>query len=182
MRARDYRDMLLALAPPGPALPADPDSTWGRLLDALAQELARVDEGGARLLTESDPRQSVEMLPDWERVLDLPDGCLPVGTSLQERQAAVVARLTLAGDQSRAAYVALAATLGYEVTIEEFRPFVAGLSRCGEELAGGHHVRCIWRVTVVNPPEALAEDLACILGRLAPAHTVVIVDHEESQA
>ena len=33
-----YREQFFALQPPGQALPTDPDSVWGRLLDGLARE------------------------------------------------------------------------------------------------------------------------------------------------
>ncbi|EGJ49059.1 YmfQ family protein [Desulfocurvibacter africanus] len=196
MRAQDYRDSLQALTPPGLALPADADSTWGRLLEALAQEPARVDARALRLLVEADPRQVMELLQDWERTLDLPDECNPSGTTLQERRAAVVSRLTVEGGQSLPYFNGLAQLLGYSVSIEEFRPFITGLNCCGDVLNGGHEVRHVWRVTVHGPRVtyfrtgesatgerllsiAAAEDLACILRRLAPAHTEAVIAYEE---
>jgi len=136
------------------------------------------------------------MLEDWERVLALPDECAPAGTTLQERRAAVVSRLTVGGGQSLAYYLDLAQRLGYAVTIEEFRPFITGMSCCGDTLNGPHEVRHVWRVTVHGPRVtyfrtgesatgerlldiAYAEDLTCILRRLAPAHSEVIIAYEE---
>ncbi|EGJ50260.1 YmfQ family protein [Desulfocurvibacter africanus] len=196
MRTQDYRDMLLALCPPGQALASAPGSTWRRLLEALAQELARVDARSGRLQAESDPRQALELLEDWERALDLPDACNPAGSTLQERRMAVTQRLTVEGGQSPAYYRDLAARLGYEIALDEYRPFVAGLSRCGDVLCGGHDVRHSWRVTVHGPRVtyfragesatgerllsiSAAEDLTCILRRLAPAHTTVVIAYEE---
>ena len=72
----DYLNQLLQLQPPGEALPTDPDSTWVKLLDGLAQELERVDSRAAALIRESDPRQALELLADWERVCGLPGDCL----------------------------------------------------------------------------------------------------------
>lgn len=98
------REQLFALQPPGQALPTTTDSVWGRLLDGLSLEYDRVEIRSGELVRESDPRQSVELLPDWERVCGLPGPC-PIAwdSTLQARRIAVVAQLTGAGGQ-RIAY------------------------------------------------------------------------------
>lgn len=93
-----YREQFFALQPPGQALPTDPDSVWGRLLDGLAREYGRTESRSSALVRESDPRQSAELLPDWERVCGLPGDCaIAWDSTLQARRAAVVAQLTGAG-------------------------------------------------------------------------------------
>ncbi|WP_028586660.1 YmfQ family protein [Desulfocurvus vexinensis] len=194
--AQDFQAQLQALQPPGAALPQDMDSTWGQFLAALAGELARVDARSDDLLDEVDPRSTLELLPDWERVCALPDACTGDATTLQERRRAVVRVLTARGGQSPAYFQAVASELGYSVIIEEFRPFIAGASRCGDVLNGPATVRHTWRVRVLGPRVtwfragasrcgdllgaiARAQDLECVLGRLAPAHTHLIVAYEE---
>ncbi|WP_022655545.1 putative phage tail protein [uncultured Desulfovibrio sp.] len=192
-----YREQLFALQPPGPALPYDPESVWGRLLDGLAQEFERVELRAHALVRESDPRQSVELLPDWERVCGLPGDC-PISwdSTLQARRAAVVAQLTGAGGQRIAYFSGLARLLGLGITVTEYRPFLAGLSRCGDRLNGDHDVRFVWSVVVQGqrmtrfrcgasvPGERLLdfarrEDLECLLRLYAPAHTILIIGYEE---
>lgn len=93
-----YREQFFALQPPGQALPTDPDSVWGRLLDGLAREYGRTESRSSALVRESDPRQSAELLPDWERVCGLPGDCaIAWDSTLQARRAAVVAQLTAPG-------------------------------------------------------------------------------------
>jgi uncharacterized protein YmfQ (DUF2313 family) len=196
LTAEAYRDQLLALAPPGLALPLETESGWALLLLALAAELGRVDERGDDLQAEADPRSALELLPDYERVCGLPDACTGSATTLQERRARVVAVLTALGGQSRAYFQAQADALDYDVTIEEYRPFIAGWSRCGDALSGAPAVRHYWRVRVHGPRVILfrggasacgdrlgsiarAEDLECLLQRLSPAHTVLIFAYEE---
>ncbi len=196
LTAEAYRDQLLSLAPAGSALPQDAASGWASLLLALAAELARVDERGDDLLDEADPRSALELLPDYERVCGLPDACTVSATTLQERRGRVTAALTSLGGQSRAYFQAQAEALGYDVTIEEFRPFIAGWSRCGDALSGAASNRHYWRVRVHGPRVTLfrggasacgdrlgaiaqAEDLECLLERLKPAHTVLIFAYEE---
>lgn len=190
MRTEDYRDQLLALAPPGAALPADPGSTWARLLHALAGELARVDARADDLLDEADPQTAYELLAEWERLAGLPDPCVPDGQTVTERRAVLVGRLTAIGGQSRQYFVDLAASLGYSVTITEFRPQTVDdsvdASLNGQDWAFAWQVNAP-QVSVSNHTvdgdvaEPLAswgnERLECALSRLAPAHTHVIFSY-----
>lgn len=137
-----YREQFFALQPPGQALPTDPDSVWGRLLDGLAREYGRTESRSSALVRESDPRQSAVLLPDWERVCGLPGDCaIAWDSTLQARRAAVVAQLTGAGGQRIAYFQQLAALLGLSIRVTEYRPFLTGLSRCGQRLNGDHDVR-----------------------------------------
>ncbi len=120
MTAEQYRDQLLALQPPGAVLPTDTESTWAKLLLALADGFARVDGRAGRLLDESDPRTTYELLADWERNVGLPDSCVVSAQTVEQRRAALIARLTLGGNLSRQYLIAAAARLGYAVTITEF--------------------------------------------------------------
>lgn len=122
MTADQYLSMLQALLPRGAAWTRKPGAVLTRLLAAEADELARIDHRADDLVNEADLRTASETLPDWERVLGLPDGCAPAATSIQERRAAVVAKYTSVGGQSMPYFTALAASIGYTVTITKFRP------------------------------------------------------------
>lgn len=196
MTAAAYLTQLQALLPPGAAWPRSPGATLTKLLAALAEEFARVEGRADDVINESDPRSALELLADWERVCGLPDACsAELGTTLQERRAAVVAKLTGMGGTSKAYFLALAEAMGYAIEIDEFRPFVAGHGRCGDLLNGGHAVRHQWRVRVTGPrftpfragasqcgdllgKIVRAEDLECKFRRLKPAHTNLIVSYE----
>lgn len=199
MNAEAYLAQLQALLPSGVAWPREPEAVLTRLLAAWAEELARVDRRAGDLLREADPRATLELLPDWERVAGLPDACAPSAAStIQERRAALVARLTSTGGQSVAYFRDLAAALGYDaIEITEYRPFTVGRSTLGlAALNGGAEVRLVWRVVVpdarvtwfragastlgADPLARLAraEDLECLLTRLAPAHTQLIIAYQ----
>lgn len=196
MTASAYLAQLQALLPLGSAWQRNAAATLTRLLGALAEELARVDARADDVINESDPRSTLELLADWERVCGLPDACgAELATTLQERRATVLTKLTSLGGTSKAYFLALATAMGYTIEIDEFRPFVAGLNRCGDRLNGGHAVRYQWRVRVVGPRYTpfragvsqcgdllgkitRAEDLECKLKRLKPAHTNLIVSYE----
>lgn len=122
MTAEQYLSMLQALLPRGPAWPRKPGGILTRLLAAEADELGRIDRRVQDLLNEADPRTATDTLPDWERVLGLPDDCSTAASSIQERRSAVIGKFAGVGGQSTPYFISVAAALGYTVTITKFRP------------------------------------------------------------
>lgn len=123
MIREEYLSQLQALLPQGPAWPREPDALITRLLDGFAEEFARIDARADQLIDEADPRTTYELLADWERVAGLPGHCAAlaaVSLTVEQRRAALVTKLTERGGQSRAYFIALAARLGFTVTITEF--------------------------------------------------------------
>lgn len=187
--ADQYKQLLKSLLPPGEAFPRDSGTNMDDLLSALAEEWARIDARGEALLIDALPSNTNELLSDWERVAGLPDKCSGVlETTLQGRRNVLLSKLTSTGGQSKAYFIAIAATLGYGVTITEFRPFRAGTSRAGDALTNGDWVHA-WRINsrettsiffragLSAAGEALQawgnDTLECKLNQLAPAHTVL---------
>ncbi len=184
-----YLQLLQALLPQGVIWPRDPDSTLGRLLLALAQDLARLDRRSDDLIDEADPRTSFELLPDWERVCGLPDVCSEMGENLERRRDAVTAQITAAAGQSRNFFVGLARAHGYQITIQEFHPFRAGSSRAGDRAQNSDWAHT-WQVnapqTTVFPFKAGSgaagdrlqdwgnQKLECVIKRAKPAHTTCL--------
>ncbi|MDD2109305.1 YmfQ family protein [Pseudomonas asiatica] len=194
--AAEYREQLKALLPLGQAFPRDPGTTLHNLLDGMSTELARVDARAEVLLREVNPATTMEMLTDWERVAGLPDKCAgTLESTVQGRRNALLAKLTATGGQSKDYFIAIAASLGYEVTIEEFRPFRAGVSEAGDALTNGDWI-FTWRmhapeVTVIpfragmsaagEPLRVWGNDtLVCKIRQLAPAHTAVLFAYNNS--
>jgi len=190
MTADQYLSQLQALLPSGAAWPRHPDSDQTKLLRALAEELARIDRRAEVLLDEADPQTTTELLPDWEAAHGLPDPCTGPLDTLQQRRAAVLAKLTSQGGQSLPFYIQLAKALGYTVTITEFHGVLyAGRGAAGDPVASADNPH-LWRI---NAPaetaqpfcagsgtagEALSswgkELLECAITRLKPAHTTVL--------
>lgn len=128
--AEAYLDALQQLLPRGYAWTRSVGSRLWRLLYASADELARVDAAARLLVDEVNPLTAVSGLEDWERVLGLPDACLPSGDTLQERRGAVLAKLRDEGRQDLAWWYEVAESLGYNVAIEEHWPFLCGVHEC----------------------------------------------------
>ena len=185
----DYVQELMALLPPGAAFPRDPQSVWGQLLNACAAELARIDLRAYQLLQEADPRTAIELLPDWEGFTGLPSICMAGEYQTREqRRAAVVSVLTNKGGQRPADFIALAAQLGFAITITEFRPWTCD-SPCDAPMYGmdwafamqintNSVTQSFW--TCDSPcDEPLStwgnQLLQCMIRLYAPAHAIVIV-------
>lgn len=184
-----YLQQLQQLLPSGSAWPRDVGSALTKLLSAIAEEMARIDGRALQLIDEADPRTTVDMLGDWERVAGLPDNCSGLlADSQQGRRNELVSKLVGRGGQSRAYFIELAKAFGFDITIEEFRPFRAG-SRAGDPLSNGDW-RFTWRVRAPAVTvrrfragqsaagELLASwgnaGLECRIRKFAPSHTGVL--------
>lgn len=197
---KDYLAQQQALLPSGFAWNREPDGWLGRILAGLAVVWARVHNRALALIGEADPSTAYELLPDWESVAGLPDDCTgETATTIQERRAALVSKLTDNDGPSVAFYEGLAQSLGYQIAIRQYRPFIAGIARCGasgDVLNGGHDVRFFWTVVPAGPRVTRfrcgasapynklckltkAGDLECLIRRESPAHTEVIFDYKE---
>jgi uncharacterized protein YmfQ (DUF2313 family) len=148
----DYREAFLSLLPTGPAWPKHAiDSVLWMTCDGLCDYWGFVDGRAADLLErESDPRQAIELLPDWERNWGLPDPCYSSPQTVDQRHAALIARMTLLGAQSRQFYIDFAAALGYSISISEYRPFMVGLDRCGDNRVYGDGTNPMFSDTFVR--------------------------------
>ncbi|WP_407936830.1 YmfQ family protein [Jiella pelagia] len=188
-RVLDYTRALQAMLPPGGAWTREPDSNLSKLLTAMADTLARLDDRVSVLLQETDPRVANELLADWERITIADDECGAGLDTLQARRAAVAARLAQIGGQSPAYFISLASLIGFTVTITEFRPFRAGYGAAGDPVYSEEYA-LTWRI---NAPEETEtpfrvgqsavgerlvswgnERLECTLNRVKPAHTTLL--------
>lgn len=168
-----YVDQLKALLPPGAAWSRALGAILGRPIEAMAEGLARVHARAQQLLAESDPRQTVEMLDDWERIMDLPDPCAGPNPTVDQRRAQVLARFRQLGGPSAEALLAFAADLGVAITIERLGPFRVGLNRMGDPL-GAIEFSHVMKVTAPAPPNPVLE---CELRAAIPAHTAIIFEY-----
>ena len=196
MSVDDYLLQLKALLPQGLAWSREAGTRLHNLLRGIAEEFARVDARVTDLRNEADPRTTLELLVDWEAFAGLPDTCSAgIATTIEERRAAVQSKLLATGGASEAYFKSICEALGYTVEIDRFRPFVCGISHCGDALNGAPSVRHTWRVRVIGPRVTLfragqsqcgdllgkisrATDLECKLNRLKQAHTRLIVAYE----
>lgn len=198
--AAAYSAQLRALLPQGLAWPRDADSNLGMLLAGIAEELARIDARAGDLIEEADPRTALELLAEWERMAGLPDACYGQPDNIPERQVALTSRIIDLGGQSRAYFTALAASLGYVVSIDEFSPFRCGDS-CGKPCYDDDWAYA-WRMNILPIEYDLPEgqfyfaqfrcgdscgkplrgwgaiNLECLVNRYKPAHSTVLFSYD----
>lgn len=183
-----HADLLRRLLPPVSVDPTGAEisvelEAEGNALDAA---LANADQ----LLLEADPRTCSLMLADWERTYDLPDPCVHVAQTVDQRRAALVSLVTMQGSQSRQFYIDLAAAMGYAgATIDEYGPMTCN-DNCNDAL-WSEVDRYVWQlnlpyasggVFVMNSNSACDSPLAtwgdqaieCRVNRFKPAHTTAV--------
>jgi len=187
--AADYLSQLRGLLPRGVAWRAATGQNLTNLLQAIADELARVDARSSTLHEEADPRTTNELLTDWERIAGLPDNCSQtLAPTTQQRRAALVSKLTQQGGQSPQYFIDVAARLGYEITVTEYRPFRVGENAVGDNLYGEDWIftwavrapeiasPVYFRVGLSTVGESLVtytinNELECAINNVKPAHT-----------
>lgn len=179
------------LLPTGPVWPRDADAVQTQTIRPLIKGYTRNTARAVNLLSDAFPVEPVELLPEWESTLGLPDPCAGTSPTIQQRQQQVAARFIASGGQSVAYFVQVAAALGYEITITQFAPLKVG------QVVGTPLYGAAWAFAwQVNAPtftierflvgrDAVGEPLAqwgntvlqCELQRLAPAHTTLIFSY-----
>jgi uncharacterized protein YmfQ (DUF2313 family) len=135
----DYADAMQSLLPLGQAWPRYDDCALMQVVTGLCKIWGDFELAASLLLeVESDPRSTQVLLPDWERNWGLPDPCYQEPLTIGDRQRALVQRMTIEGAQSREFFIGVAAYIGYTITIHEYRPFMCGLDRCGDNRVYGN--------------------------------------------
>ncbi len=191
----DYRSQLAQLLPPGPAWDAELYALPAMVIDAVAVELARVDARANDLLSEMFPGTLRELLPDWERVMGLPDECLGELSTSGERLAEVVRRFSDVGRQDPAYFEGLAHRLGYpNAWVEEMRTPRFRRSRFGLARFGDWDAQFLW---ILHLGDRLPggsrfgiarfgyrfggnrnDAIECLVRRYSPGHTIVYFDYD----
>lgn len=94
-----------------------PGKVLYKLLSALARSLDDMTRALCNLVSELNPYSTVDLLPEWETAVSLPDPCLPRADTLAERRTWVVWRLSKRRWTTAADWHDLAALFGLEIRI-----------------------------------------------------------------
>lgn len=189
--AEDFTDAMVGLLPTGRVWPRDADTVIRATLAGLSPTYARNLERGNNLLVDSFPATAVELLPQWESSLGLPDPCAGPAPTIALRQNQVVARFAKSGGQTVDYFIGLALALGYVITITELSPARFGM-RFGRPLTGSDWAY-VWQVNaplygieVAHFGSARFGDrfstwgnavLECELNAVKPAHTQLLFSY-----
>jgi uncharacterized protein YmfQ (DUF2313 family) len=157
---------LQSFLPPGIAWSREEAADLSALIDGLAAEFGRVEQRLADVENEFLPDRATELIGEWAATVGFP-GELPDDLALQ--RLLLCKKLTAVARQDNAYWIALGLTLGYTLTIHEYRPFVAG-SPCGAPMTQSPWIHR-WDIhTAHGAHDALLEALIRLL---ANEHTLV---------
>lgn len=117
----EWDDSLLRQMPRGRAWPRDPDAFLPKYVSGFARRLAELELSADQLLLEMRPETTVQLLPEWEEYLGLPE-CDISGQSFEQRRAAVVEKYHRKGGLQTWMIEQIAAALGFNVKVTEQWP------------------------------------------------------------
>jgi uncharacterized protein YmfQ (DUF2313 family) len=184
----NYEAAVKGLFPKGKAFSFKKGKGLTSIVKAMALSFWRVDNRAYELVKEMNPLHALELLPEWEAALGLPDDCSPSeNITVQERRFQVVSKLSIEGGHSRAFYIHLIKQLGFEIEIAEHRPFTCE-SYCDDDLTNSKDWLFTWDVILreaviyyFNCESSCDESLRvfrndlvqCFINKMKPSHTFV---------
>lgn len=176
------------------AVALDPQSRFAGMVRALLSPFVGLYYRAFRLARESSPAMVDLLLDEWEADYGLPDPCITTVQTRGERLAFLAAKVNAAPLVTPGDFIRLAAAYGFEIEIEEPVVFELGFSELGgEHTVGDWRQEVYWIVRVQDvavyyftlSESELAEDplfsygeaeqLLCLLSRLAPAWTIPVL-------
>ena len=161
-RLADYAAMLTHLLPQGLSFQGE---SHKKLIDGLAQELARFDERAVTSREEFFPDTTQELLPEWARILGVSNVLLD-----RESRSLVLGKFASAGGHSQSAYRALIKTVATSaVTFSDFNQARVG-THVGFKCYGPDW-EDVWEIGNIKPSEASA--VKAVIDQAAQAHTHV---------
>lgn len=157
-----------------------------KLLFGMAREMKRSEELIALFAVEHDINQTNLLIENWESALGIPDDCIEVADTIEERRRNVLLKLFSLGAQTAQDFIDIAALFGFTVTIipltdVAFPPYDVPFIPVG--FPSG---RFVWIVEGENivlgvPPYDVPFDLIvgptiiqCLFNQLKPANTRII--------
>lgn len=192
---KDYYLQICRLLPRGPIWKPKQGSILFGVLSAAAAEFARIDARIDRLLDESDPRTSIEMLDTWFKDYGVPSKCLEVisDPTLEQKRQELLAKITSNSPLNAAYFIELGRVLGYEVEVKTFKPHNV-MSGVDELIYDDDwvttfvldiHVASDTNYELLNTTWDVSQPLAvwgeilleCVIRAQAPAHTHVIFQY-----
>lgn len=168
-----YLEVFKKLLPPGRAWLFNSASGMFGLLEGMSYSYLRVSQRAQDLLREFDPRTTFELIPDWERLLDLPGTNPTPPTTTEGKRGAIHGKLLGHGDPTAEFFEEVAAGIGYDVVVKhkQYDPFTPG-SVAGDMLTN-HEWAFYWKV--LHAPGSDDALVKWWIESLAPEHTIVDV-------
>ena len=155
-----------------------------KLLDALSDELCRLDQQAGFLLKEKSTLTTEILIERHEKDFGLPNDYIEIESTLAARRNTLNALKNAIGRLDKQYYIELAADLGLTIGIVEFHPCICGVCECGNNNVGNQLIYFYWgaivyyhhsMVTLADPytiPNL--SNLINMFDEYKPAHTEVL--------
>jgi uncharacterized protein YmfQ (DUF2313 family) len=170
----------------------DENSNLRKVLLGLALEFTRYRDTINELVQEYFPDETTLFIEDWEKVVGIPDECLPVASTIEERRNNVLLKLAGINATTAQQFTEIAAILGIDIEVTNATDFSAFPFTLPIVLLEDADVPFTIFVTIkgeeptvvfpftfpfsfLEPVEAL---LKCLFEKLIPAHCQLIFRFE----
>jgi uncharacterized protein YmfQ (DUF2313 family) len=147
------------------------NSNLEKLISALSDELQRIEIRTKDLITERDPRETSELITEFEKELAIPEEGLSLGATYIERRNEIYAKLLTLGGQDKPYYTDLINNLGYKIYIGEYTPSWVGSFLCGDPVQIQDMIYYFVVGILPNPSINLLEALVVMINKYKPAHS-----------
>ena len=113
----NHINFLSQFLPDGKAYRAkyEKNSHFRTYLSAKSVEFKRLTDLFATFLEELDPNNTEIFISDWEKALQIPDGCIPLATSNQTRRDNIILKLTSLSVQTEEDFQTLGEKFGFTI-------------------------------------------------------------------
>jgi len=164
------------------------NTVLSKFLQALADELARLDYRAGELLTEKNTLTTDELLSDHERDFDIPNDCDELAATDANRRTMINVKLKLVGKHNASYYENIATDLDHTILIFEHteeEAFICGESVCGDSI-GDRKMSYYWSVAIyynhsmadtTTGDVPFLASLICAIKKHRPAQTFVLFDY-----
>ena len=167
----EWQDVLQQNMPRGRAWPRDENADLTALIKALSPRLNRLEVNADLLLQEMRPETTVQLLPEWETYLGLPECNIPNDDFLV-RRAAVVEKYHRKGGLAPWQIEGVAAALGFTIEVKQVLPHHC-LRNCMARIWPKRY-RFLLVVTVKDTPVTRFTVIEDVLTPLIEYHTQML--------
>jgi len=96
-----------------------------KYLKGKSVEFQRVNDLFVTFINELDPNNTTDFLEEWESAIKIPDDCIPLASTVEERRENIVLKLTSLSVQTVEQFTAMALGFGFTITFSyiQFPPF-----------------------------------------------------------
>ncbi|HFF8969491.1 YmfQ family protein [Serratia marcescens] len=167
----EWQDALQQMMPRGRAWPREETANLTALIRGVSHRLNRLEINADLLLAEMRPETTVQLLPEWENYLGLPECNIPNNDFLS-RRAAVVEKYHRKGGLAPWQIQNVAHALGFDITVREILPHHC-LRNCMARIYPKRY-RFLLSITVHDTPVTRFTVVEDVLTPLIEYHTQML--------